>query len=172
MLQNAYAQAGGNGLTVAGRAEPNTPGLLSDRSNLFGPSGFPPEVVSLLKTRSLESMAKADHPSAQPFIADIAQRPLDPKTSTSVDRDVRLAAVAAMKEFRQPNSAVVLAGVMTMEANRDTAIANRAHEGLISLTGHRYPMTSTEWGQVISADMKIVDEPNAIQRAAAWVIPQ
>jgi hypothetical protein len=167
ILQNAFVQSTGQGLTVAGRDLPDQPGL-----NLFGPSGYPPEVVTLLKTRAIEAMAKADHPAAQPFIADLAMKPLDPKTATAVDRDVRLAAVGALKSFRSGGqggvSAQILAGVMTNEMARDTAVANRAHEGLVSLTGHSYPMSSPEWGKIVSADMKIAPEPNAIQQAAAW----
>ena len=174
-LAAAYAQA--NGLKkepeqrqYKGSSAP-APGLLSDRSALFGPSGFPPEVVSLLKTRSLEAMAKTGRPEAFAFLAEVANKPDDPKTATTVDRDVRLAAVKSLSKIRTNESATLLAQVMMAESNRDTAIANRAHEGLVELTGRSYPVGSAEWNGVVQAGLTVRPEPNAIERTVGWLIP-
>lgn len=170
ILQAAYAQANGpNSKSV--KREAGAPGLLADRSALFGPTGFPPEVVVLLKTRTLESMAKTNRPEAFKFVAEIAALPEENKAVSSVDRDVRLAAVKALGHFRSKESATLLAQVMMAEVNRDTAIANRAHEGLVELTGHKYAVGSTEWNGVVQAGLQIRAEPGLIERAVGWMIP-
>ena len=173
ILQAAYAQATGTRVELKPTRgnDPGAPGLLTDRSALFGPSGFPPEVVSLLKTRSLEAMAKTGRPEAYAFLADVAGKQDDPKTSTTVDRDVRLAAVKSLGKIRTKESATLLAQVMIAESNRDTAIANRAHEGLVELTGYHYPMGSTEWNGVIQAGFEVRSEPSMIERAVGWLVP-
>ena len=173
LLAAAYAQATGtrNELPPNRSGDSMAPGLLSDRSALFGPTGFPPEVVSLLKTRSLESMAKTGRPEAFAFLAEVANKPDDPKTATTVDRDVRLAAVKSLSKIRTKESATLLAQVMMAESNRDTAIANRAHEGLVELTGRSYPVGSTEWNGVVQAGFSVRPEPNTLERALGLVVP-
>lgn len=172
-LAAAYAQA--SGTKSDGRSlrstDPSAPGLLAERSPLFGPSGFPPEVVTLLKTRALEAMAKTGQPEAFTYLADVAGKAGDPKTMTAVDRDVRLAAVKALGTIRTPESAKLLAQVMSAEANRDTAMANRAHEGLVTLTGYSYPVGSPEWDGVMQAGFDVKPEANMIQRAFGWMAP-
>jgi hypothetical protein len=173
VLAAAYAQATGtksDGKPLRS-TDPNAPGLLAERSPLFGPTGFPPEVVTLLKTRALQAMAKTGQPEAFAYLADVAGKTGDPKTMTAVDRDVRLAAVKALGSIRTPESARLLAQVMTAEANRDTAIANRAHEGLVELTGYSYPLGSQEWDGVMQAGFDVKPEANMIQRAFGWMIP-
>ena len=122
ILKAAYAQANGTKAPVAAGGAPNAPGLVADRSALFGPQGFPAEVVVLLKTRTLDAMAKTGRPEAFPFLAEVAALPDDPKSATQVDRDVRLAAVKALGSVRTKESATLLAQVMAVEANRDTAL--------------------------------------------------
>jgi hypothetical protein len=160
VLQNAYGQANGPGASTP--AEPGMPGML------FGPTGYPPEIVSMLKVKVIDAMAEVDHPDSRQFVSRIATTVPDGKSSP-VDRDVRLAAISAMAKDKSPQSAKLLHHVMTLEQNRDTAMANRAHEGLMALSGQRLPMTSPEWGRVVHDAMEIAPEPNAIQRAAAWV---
>jgi hypothetical protein len=171
VLKAAYAQASGAKAPVAAGGQAGAPGLLADRSALFGPQGFPPEVVVLLKTRTLDAMAKTGRPEAFPFLAEVAALPDDKKTTTQVDRDVRLAAVKALGSVRTKESATLLAQVMSVEANRDTAIANRAHEGLVELTGHTYPVGAAEWAGVVQAGFEVRPEPNRIQRAVGWLVP-
>lgn len=171
ILKAAYAQANGTKAPVSAGGQAGTPGLLADRSALFGPQGFPPEVVVLLKTRTLDAMAKSGKAEAFPFLAEVAALPDDPKTTTQVDRDVRLAAVKALGSVRTKESATLLAQVMAVEANRDTAIANRAHEGLVELTGHTYPVGAAEWAGVVQAGFEVRPEPNMIQRAVGRLIP-
>jgi hypothetical protein len=172
-LAAAYAQA--SGTKSDGKphrsADPNAPGLLAERSPLFGPSGFPPEVVTLLKSRALQAMARTGQPEAFAYLADVAGKSGDPKTMTAVDRDVRLAAVKALGSIRTPESARLLAQVMSAETNRDTAIANRAHEGLVELTGYSYPLGSPEWDGVMQAGFDVKPEANMIQRAFGWLVP-
>jgi hypothetical protein len=171
VLKAAYAQATGSKTPAPAGGAPNAPGLLADRSALFGPQGFPPEVVLLLKTRTLEAMAKTGRPEAFPFLAEVAALPDDAKVPSQVDRDVRLAAVKALGSVRTKESAALLAQVMTVEANRDTALANRAHEGLVELTGHTYPVGAAEWSGVVQAGFEVRPEPNLIQRAVGRLIP-
>ncbi|MFO0938562.1 MAG: HEAT repeat domain-containing protein [Gemmataceae bacterium] len=174
ILKAAYAQSSGNKSVeqaMQRTMNPAAPGLLSDRSGLFGPTGYPPEVVVLLKSRTIEAMARTGQPEAYAFIADIAKTQEDPKNPNIIDRDVRLAAVKSLSQIRTSESATLLAQVMMTESNRDTAIANRAREGLVELTGHNYPVGSTEWNGVMQAGFTVRPEPNLIERAVGWLTP-
>ena len=174
ILKAAYAQSSSNRSVEQALARPkppSAPGLLSDRSGLFGPTGYPPEVVFLLKSRVIEAMANSGSPEAFAFIAEIAKKPEDPKSSTMVERDVRLAAVKSLSAIRSQESAQLLAQLMVAETSRDTAIANRAHEGLVELTGYTYPVGSAEWNGVIQAGLTVRPEPNFVERAVGWFKP-
>ena len=67
--------------------------------------------------------------------------------------------------------ATLLAQVMMAESNRDTAIANRAHEGLVELTGYNYAMGSQDWNGVMQAGLAVRPETNTLLRAVGWSGP-
>lgn len=158
ILTAAYHQASG-----ASRAEP----MRRDRAILSGPSGFAPELVTIIRTRVVESLAMTGRMEAVPLLAEVATT----EDEELVDRDVRLAAVRGLAQLRAPESATALAKVLADQKGKDPALSGRAHEGLVTLTGLRYPADPEAWQQVIQAGTPIAPEPNAIERAIAWIVP-
>jgi HEAT repeats len=165
ILTAAYHQA-------TGGAVPKPPagtltGLSGEKFSLAGPTGFAPEMVTVIRTRVVESLANTGRPEAVPVLTQVATAKDD---EAETDRDVKLAAVRGLARLRVPESATALAQVLTAEKGKDPALAGRAHEGLVSLTGQSYPADPKKWQAVVQAGVTIAPEPDAIQRAAAWVL--
>lgn len=137
-----------------------------DRLGLAGPSGFPADVVTMLRTRSLTGLARAGSPDAVQFVGGVATGAED-----DADRDVRLAAVRALGGVRQKESVVALAKVLSAEKSRDIGLASRAHEGLVSLTGKSLPAEPEKWDEVVQAGAEVAPEPTGVQRAIGLFTP-
>ena len=141
------------------------PAAESSRLPLLGPSGFPPEMVTMIRSRVADSLALTNKPEAVPMLQRIATT--DDETA---DRDVRLAAVRGLAKVRHPDSAVALARVLAGEKGKDPALSGRAHEGLVSLTGMNLPADAQAWtAQVQQAGgVRIVPEPGGVEQAIRW----
>lgn len=158
-LTAAYYQAGGTPV------DPLNPAPTATRS-LAGPVGFAPEVASVIRSRAVESLAKSNNPEAVPVLVQIATGV--EKTGGS-DRDTRLAAVRGLKSMRSQDSVAALAKVLAMEKTRDPAMADRAHEGLVALTGQNLPDDPQQWDLAVrNGQAPVVAEPKVIQQAALW----
>ncbi len=158
-LTAAYYQAGGTPI------DPTNPNPNANRS-LSGPVGFAPEIASVIRSRSVESLANSGSPEAVPVLAQVATGA--EKTGGS-DRDTRLAAVRGLKAMRSQDAVAALAKVLAMEKTRDPAMADRAHEGLVALTGKNLPDDPQQWDLAVrNGQAPVVAEPNFVQQAAAW----
>ncbi len=169
-LLAAYYQSSGvptapseNGLQTAAARTP-------DRTSLTGPVGFAPDVASVIRGRAIESLAQSGHPDALPILVEVAMG--TEKTGTT-DRETRLAAVRGLKQMRSQESVQALTKVLAMEKTHDPAMADRAHEGLVALTGQNLPNDPQQWDLVVrNGQAPVVSEPNLIQQAAAWITGQ
>ncbi len=174
-LLAAYHQAVGRAPTpapvvpanaVSGQRLPVSTGPLGDKLNLAGPSGYPADVVTMLRTRCLIGLARAGTPDAVQFLSDVATG-----KDTDADRDVRLAAVRALGTIRQKESVTALARVLSDEKSRDIGLASRAHEGLVTLTGKTLPAEPERWNEVVQAGVEVAPEPSTVQRAIGLFTP-
>jgi HEAT repeat protein len=145
---------------------------LPDRSPLAPPTGFAPDTVAVIRSRALEALARTNRPEAARFLAAVANPGTDAAPEGAEDRDVRLAAVRGLGRCRQPEAVVALAQVLTAESGKDTALAGRAHDGLVRLTGRRLPPDPRQWEEVVQAGVVVAPEPtwveDAVQSAAGW----
>lgn len=185
--QNASGQAEAAALPLARPAV---------RTPLAVPTGFDPEVAATLRCRIVEGIGQAGRPETIPFLASVAAGQLqeapveDPvirtvgargepglptrvDTGGSFDQRVRLAAVRGLSRCRHPDAAAALAQVLAADAGRDPAVRDRAHEGLVALTGRRLPPDPAQWNQVVQAGVTIAPEPGlaerTVEQAAAWI---
>lgn len=159
ILTAAYHQA-------SGVSEPRAKSV--DRFLLSGPSGFAPEMVTVIRTRTVESLAATGRPEAVPVLTQAAAGHAG--DAEEADRDVRLAAVRGLAKLRVPESVVALSNVLSAEKGKDPALAGRAHEGLVRLTGQSLPADPERWQAVVQAGVVIAPEPDPVQRAINWVI--
>lgn len=173
-LTAAYYQAGG---TPAATPAPASDLQLAsggreltgfDKASLTGPTGFAPDVASLIRSRSVEALANTGNAQAVGILTQVATG--GEKTGGG-DRDTRLAAVRGLKQLRTPESVAALTKVLAVEKTRDPALADRAHEGLVSLTGQSLPDDPQKWDALVrSGQAPVVAPPNVIQQAGAWVL--
>jgi HEAT repeat protein len=160
-LTAAYYRAGG---TPADPANPIQPA--STGRSLSGPVGFAPEIASVVRGRAIESLAQSGSPEAVSVLAQVAT---GAEKSGGSDRDTRLAAVRGLKTMRSQDSVAALAKVLAMEKSRDPAMADRAHEGLVALTGRNLPDDPQQWDLAVrNGQAPVVAEPNFVQQAAFW----
>lgn len=156
-LVAAYYQAGGTPADAK-----------ADRASLAGPTGFAPEVASLIRGRAVAGLANSGSAEAVPVLAQVA---VGAEKSGGADRDTRLAAVRGLRKVRSPEAVTALNKVLAMEKTRDPALADRAHEGLVSLTGKNLPNDPQEWDLLVrNGQAAVAPEPNMVQQAAAWVL--
>ncbi|QEL18098.1 HEAT repeat domain-containing protein [Limnoglobus roseus] len=174
-LTAAYYQSGGTSapktdapltglqLTSGGREL----GSMDRSASLSGPSGFAPDVASVIRSRAVEALANTGKPEAVGLLTQVAA---GTEKTGGGDRDTRLAAVRGLKQLRTPESVAALSGVLTAEKTRDPALADRAHEGLVNLTGQSLPNDPQKWDAVVkSGQAAVVPAPNAVQQAGAWI---
>ena len=57
--------------------------------------------------------------------------------------------------MKSKESVVTLAAVLNAEKARDIALASRAHEGLVELTGQELPADPDQWNQVVQAGFEL-----------------
>lgn len=135
----------------------------AERFPLTGPTGFPPETVGVIRCRSLEALGKTGTPEAARFLANVVTEPAAAENPD--ERGVRLAAVRGLTACRQPESVVALAHVLGKDAGKDAAVAGRAHDGLVRLTGKRLPPDPKQWDQVVQAGVTVAPEPGWVENA-------
>lgn len=165
ILMLAYQNAHGRAAEPAPAVR--TPG---PRPLVTGPTGYAPEVVSAIRGRAVDGLAKTGRAEVVPFLASIANGPVGSNRPDGADdREVRLAAVRGLGRCRHPDAVVALAQVLSAEAGKDPAVTGRAHDGLVHLTGHRLPADPARWNEVVQAGVTIAPEPNAIEQAVNWV---
>jgi hypothetical protein len=169
VLTAAYHQATGISAPRARIGEPGGPA--GERFALAGPTGFAPEMVTVIRTRAVEALSSTGRPEAVPLLGQVAGGKSD-ENQGEPDRDVRLAACRGLCHLRVPESAVALSQVLTAEKGKDPALSGRAYEGLVNLTGLQHPADPAQWAAAIQAGVTIAPEPNAVQRAVAWVTDQ
>lgn len=173
-LTAAYYQAGGGAasplndadatlqLASGGRALGTT-----DRMSLAGPLGFGPDVTNVIRARAVEALASTGKAEAVGILAQVAT---GAEKVGGTDRDTRLAAVRGLKQLRTPESVAALSNVLTVEKTRDPALAQRAHEGLVNLTGQSLPDDPQKWDALVrSGQAPVVAAPNVIQQASATI---
>ncbi len=174
-LTAAYYQAGGGSPTVA---DPTQSGLqlasggremgTLDRASLTGPTGFAPDIAGVIRSRSIEALANSGKAEAVGILTQVAT---GGEKIGGTDRDTRLAAVRGLKQLRTPESVAALSKVLTVEKTRDPALADRAHEGLVNLTGQSLSDDPQKWDALVrSGQAAVVPAPNAVQQAGAWVL--
>lgn len=164
-LTAAYYRASGNSAEVT-EIQQAGGGRSTDRGSLAGPTGFAPEIASVIRSRAIESLAKSGSAEAVPILAAVA---VGTEKTGGNDRDTRLAAVRGLKQMRSQESVAALAKVLAMEKTRDPAMADRAHEGLIALTGLNIPDDPQAWDLAVrNGQAPVVAEPNLIQQAVSW----
>jgi HEAT repeat protein len=174
-LTAAYYQAGGGSTP---QTDPAASGLqlasggrelgTFDKASLTGPTGFAPDVASVIRSRSVEALANTGNAEAVGMLTQVAT---GTEKTGGGDRDARLAAVRGLKSLRSPESVAALSKVLAAEKTRDPALADRAHEGLVSLTGQSLPDDPQKWEALVrSGQATVVPPPNAIQQAGAWVL--
>jgi hypothetical protein len=153
---------------VAGGRTP-TRSSTADRL-LAPPTGFPPETVTVIRARALESLGRTSTPDAAKFLTTVAVGPSGGAVIDGADdRDVRLAAVRGLGKCRQPEAVVALTQVLGKENGQDTALTGRAHDGLVRLTGKQLPPDPKQWNEVVQAGVTIAPEPNWVQNAVHYV---
>lgn len=141
------------------------------RPPLATPTGFGPDTVTTIRCRVVESLGRSGRPDTIPFLASIAgSRGTGQGPDGSENRDVRLAAVRGLGHSRHPDAVAALAQVMSAEHGKDTAMAGRAHDGLVNLTGQRIPADPERWNQVVQAGATVAPEPGLVDRAVNWVL--
>ena len=124
---------------------------LADGLGLTGPTGYPTEVSAALKAKAIHGLARTNRPDAVQFLASVAGGNGD----AEADRDTRMAAVRALGTMKSKESVVTLAAVLNAEKERDIALAGRAHEGLVELTGKELPADPDQWNQVVQAGFEL-----------------
>ena len=70
-----------------------------------------------------------------------------------------LAAVRGLKQMRTVESVAALSKVLTVEKTRDPAMADRAHEGLVALTGQNLPSDPQKWDAMVRGGQTPVVPP-------------
>ncbi len=175
LLVAAYHQATGRvrqpetpeqPIAQSGLRMPVSTGPLGDRLSLSGPTGFPADVVTMLRSRALTGLARAGTPEAVKFVSSIATG-----EEQDADRDVRLAAVRALGTVRKKESVVALAKVLSSEKTRDVGMASRAHDGLVALTGKSLPAEPEKWDEVVQAGAEVAPERGTVERAIGLFTP-
>ena len=151
-----------SGIQLAG-GNNRGPNRLASLVPLTGPVGFSPETVEAVRCRALEAMGHSSKPEVAQFLGSVA--------ASQEDREVRLAAVRGLAKCRQPESVVALSKVLSSERGKDTALAGRAHDGLVHLTGKRLPPDPQKWNEVVQAGVTIAPEPTWVQTAFEWMKP-
>jgi len=161
--QNAHGRTEEATLPVA-----RVPGA---RPPLATPTGFAPDTATTIRCRVVESLGNNGRPETVSFLASIAgSRGTGQGPDGADDRDVRLAAVRGLGHCRHPDAVTALAQVMSAEHGKDTALAGRAHDGLVNLTGQRLPADPERWNQVVQAGVTLAPEPGVVDRAVNWVL--
>ena len=167
ILAAAFHQAAGPDAKPA--TDSRLPGMLSARSGLFGPTGYSPEVATMLRLKAIDALAKTGRPEAVAFLAELALP--KPDTDPAETRDVRVAAVRGLATMRRPEAVHALSRVLAAEKGRDAAVVSRAHTGLKDLTGRDLPPDPQQWNEVVQAGFEVKPERTAIQRAVDWISP-
>lgn len=167
ILAAAFHQAAGPGSSRT--TDPAQPGLLSGRTGFFGPTGYSPDVTTMLRVKAVDALAKTNRPEAVAFLADLALP--KPEFDPVETRDVRVAAVRGLSTMRRPEAVTALSRILTAEQGRDAAVVARAHAGLIDLTGRDLPADPKQWDEVVQAGFEVKPEPNPFQRAVGWILP-
>lgn len=139
-------------------------GMSLDRMSLTGPTGFAPEVVSMVRSRAVEALANTGRAEAVPIMTRIAAGTDD----SAADRDTRIVAVRGLTKLRVPESVAALAKVLAAEKGKDPALAGRAHESLVNLTGQSMPAEPEKWETLVrSGNVTIAPPPTGIQQVGA-----
>jgi HEAT repeat protein len=167
ILAAAFHQAAGPDAKPA--TDSRLPGMLSARGGLYGPTGFSPDVATMLRVKAVDALAKTGRPEAVAFLAELALP--KPDADPVETRDVRVAAVRGLAGIRRPEAVHALSRVLAAERGRDAAVVSRAHAGLKDLTGHDLPADPEQWNAVVQAGFDVRPEPTAIQRAVHWILP-
>jgi HEAT repeat protein len=127
---------------------------LSDGLGLHGPSGFPDEVTSSLRSKVITGLARSNRPETVQFLTAIATD-AGSATQSAADRDCRMAAIRALGTLKTKESVLALNTVLQSEQRKDVALAGRAHEGLVNLTGKDLPPDPAEWSKVVQAGFEL-----------------
>lgn len=161
--QNAHGQTEETAIPTA-----RVPGA---RPALAVPTGFAPEVVSAIRCRVVEGLGRGGRPETIPFLAAIGSGSAAGQGPVGADdREVRLAALRGLGKCRHPDAATALAQVLAAEHGKDAAVAGRAHDGLVRLTGQRLPADPARWNQVVQAGVYIAPEESVVDQAVNWVL--
>jgi HEAT repeat protein len=167
ILAAAFHQADGPDAKPA--TDARLPGMLAARGGLYGPTGFSPEVATMIRVKAVDALAKTGRPEAVAFLAELALP--KPDADPVETRDVRVAAVRGLATIRRPEAVHALSRVLAAEQGRDTAVVSHAHSGLKDLTGHDLPADPDQWNAVVQAGFEVKPERTAIQRAVDWISP-
>src|SRR5262249_19124915 len=147
ILAAAFHQADGPGAKPA--TDSRLPGMLAARGGLYGPTGYSPDVATMLRVKAVDALAKTGRPEAVTFRAEVAlptrdAEPIEPGA-------VRGGAVGGLGTTRRPEAVHALSRVLAAEQGQDAAVVSRAHTGLKDLTGHDLPADPDQWNAVVQA---------------------
>jgi len=178
LLIAAYQKADGiPGGTILASATPGIepvgsldPKGVNDLLGLSGPIGFQPELTTTIRQRAVVSLAKSNSPEAVAFLAQVAVGDGKGTAEKSEDREVRVAAVRGLGQMHQKQAVVALAQVLQVETGKDVVLANRAHEGLVDLTGKNLPADPAKWNSVVQSGFEVSSGPSWFEKNFAPII--
>ncbi|CAN5249991.1 hypothetical protein BH11PLA2_BH11PLA2_37580 [soil metagenome] len=141
------------------------PEALAERYSLRGPIGFADEVTSAIRSRTIDSLANTGKATALPVLAEAAQ---GGSKDLPVDRDTQLTALRGLQRIRTKESAGVLMAVLKEQKGKDPAMTDRAHDGLVALTGQKMPADASVWEAAMkSGEATVKPESSGIVQVGA-----
>lgn len=154
----------------AGHSEPAAQRLF-DPLAPTDPTAFPPEMIASIQCQALTALGKTGNREALPLLAEVAARPIDAAENDQLgpqqQRSVKLAAVRALGEFPAERRAVE--PLVQVLGDRDIALRDEAHEGLIQITGHELPPDPGAWEPLLRSDIPLnPQEPGVIEQVGGW----
>ncbi len=132
-------------------------------------TNFPPEINNLIRQRVLESLGKTKNPAARDLLIRVARADAKEKDAYNqkLTTDERLAAVRALKNFKQSDATDTLLHILKTE--RDVGLRERAHESLVAATGKSLPPDPGAWEQVLYPSNTPTGNPQSpVRRVGGW----
>ena len=118
-------------------------------------NSFPPDTANIIQCEALAALGKTKNPAAVELLARVAR----PGPNTVVEaseqekqqnRDLRLAAVRSLGNFKHYEATEVLVAVLEKDKN-DVALHHRALEALQASTGKNLPDDPKAWEELMHA---------------------
>ena len=111
----------------------------------YNASAFGPETATVLRCQALTALGETGNPTAVELLARVVREPPAEGTDTEKQQalDVRIAAARALGHFHHYQATEAL--VRVLQAEKDTALRDRAYESLQASTGKKLPPDAKAW---------------------------